>query len=349
MKSCETCKTSIDDNGSFCPRCGRLVPPHPSAEVAARVHRMLTEANLHRIRGEYAEAIDKCTEALKLHPDSPEVHSLLGDIYEAQGGLDDAVRWYQMALDLRPGFAVDAAKLERTKSSLEKVKDRSEETTTGNWSQAFLGRSKLDTVLRYIVVFCSVAVLVLLVVGLLAWIVRERGQPAATQVESPASTVATPEQPGQSITTWTAPGATPRSRVVLVRPEAEQQLLSSLATNPAINKRRLLVEDAKLDPRGASLVITFRIVDPVQDITRLHVLRAAATVATAAFAASLETSTVTVRALVEIPGEQNAPEPHIALICEVPKHAGGIDASQATEEQLLQIFTDEWWGLDLGR
>jgi len=74
---------------------------------------MLAQANLHRMRGQWDEAIAVCMDAMRLSPNDPTAHSLLGDIYSDQGNLDEAIRWYCMALDLKPNSRADRAKLSR--------------------------------------------------------------------------------------------------------------------------------------------------------------------------------------------------------------------------------------------
>lgn len=74
---------------------------------------LLARANLLRMRGQWDEAVAVCTEALRRAPESATAHSLLGDIYEAQGKLDDALQWYGMAVDLAPNRPADREKLER--------------------------------------------------------------------------------------------------------------------------------------------------------------------------------------------------------------------------------------------
>ncbi|HVK05005.1 MAG TPA: tetratricopeptide repeat protein, partial [Armatimonadaceae bacterium] len=82
-----------------------------SEEVA--VGPLLARANLLRMRRQWDEAIAVCTEALRRAPESPTAHSLMGDIYEAQGKMDDAAQWFSMAVDLAPANAADRQKLER--------------------------------------------------------------------------------------------------------------------------------------------------------------------------------------------------------------------------------------------
>ena len=95
-------------------------PPYAAASSAAAaaeeeraVGPLLARANLLRLRGQWDEAAVACTEALRLVPNSPSACSLLGDIYEAQRRLDEALQWYGMAVEFDPTNANDRAKLER--------------------------------------------------------------------------------------------------------------------------------------------------------------------------------------------------------------------------------------------
>jgi hypothetical protein len=345
MKACEECKVVAPESAEFCPRCGRPLPDQTPDDVGPRADRLLAEANLHRIRGNHDTAVEKCTEALELQPGDPDVHSLLGDIYESQGKLEEAARWYQMAVELRPGHAIDEAKLERTRSRLENAKSAEQAAATASQQQAFLGASRLDKAIRYIVVFCVVAVLVLLAIGLVAWLFRQKpaSEPATT-----APVTRTPRQPEAA-----APSPNPTisgpAIETLVRPAAEQQLLSNLATNPAISSHRLVVDDVTSDPRRRAFAVTFRIPNPPSPLTRLELLRDAAVVGAAAFAASPETTDITIRALVHLPGKYGPKEPHLVLVCDAARQASALDASRATEDQLRQLFSEQWWGPEVPR
>src|SRR5579875_2831472 len=90
------------------------IPFGPSdREMSRDAYALLAQANLLRMRGCWPEAIEKCMAALKLAPEHPSAQSLLGDIYENQGSLDDAIQWYRMALDVQPDSPADKVKLER--------------------------------------------------------------------------------------------------------------------------------------------------------------------------------------------------------------------------------------------
>jgi len=88
-------------------------PKRSRAEEEQAVTPLLARANLLRMRGQWDEAVAVCTEALRHAPASATAHSLLGDIYEAQGKLDDALQWFGMAVDLAPERTTDREKLDR--------------------------------------------------------------------------------------------------------------------------------------------------------------------------------------------------------------------------------------------
>ncbi len=83
------------------------------AALPQGAYALLAQANLHRMRGQWDAAAEKCMAALRLAPDSASANSLLGDIYENQGRYDDAAQWYRMALDANPDSPADRLKLDR--------------------------------------------------------------------------------------------------------------------------------------------------------------------------------------------------------------------------------------------
>lgn len=85
---------------------------------------LLAQANLERIRGHWAEAVDICVRVLRSSPGNADAHSLLGDIYRDQGALDDAIQWYRMAADLRP-TGPDVEKLRKLEIERERRQARS--------------------------------------------------------------------------------------------------------------------------------------------------------------------------------------------------------------------------------
>ena len=144
--TCRACGNLLPEESAFCPECGvkrgagrvpgeagwaarlpvRRVdessgvskdasPPALRLAPRASIDALLARANLLRMRGQWTDAVELCTEALRVDAQSGAAHSLLGDIYENQGRLDKAIRWYQLALDLDPESVADKAKLTRAR------------------------------------------------------------------------------------------------------------------------------------------------------------------------------------------------------------------------------------------
>lgn len=347
MRSCDTCKAVLEDGAAYCARCGRPVPLQVAQDTPQTVRKLLTEANLRRIRGDYDAAIDNCTEALRLQPADPEVHSVLGDIYESAGNLEEAARWYQMAIELTPDSALDAAKLERTRARIRKRAKRSRpDTTTGSWSRSLLGQSRhTDPGIRKIVLVSAAVACSLLMFGVIAWVVRpHRARPLSRPLYQ--SPMVKPNNqsppPGTSIPPISSSGTDE-----IVRPLAEQQFMSTLQTSPLVGDRHLGIEDVKLDPRKDELIITFRLPEPAIPLTRAEVIRSASAVAVAAFAADANCTAVCVRALAGIPSKSGVVEPHLVLICDSYRQITEIDPRKTSVEELARYFTNVWWGPEL--
>jgi hypothetical protein len=120
-------KTSLDDAaalGGITPVRGgpaalrgsnpvRGGPAAPEGVKTQEVDALLAQANLLRIRGKVPAAIDCCMAVMRICPGNVSAQGLLGDIYEAQGNIDEAVLWFRMALDANPNSATDKQKLGR--------------------------------------------------------------------------------------------------------------------------------------------------------------------------------------------------------------------------------------------
>jgi hypothetical protein len=108
----------VPSGSAFCGNCGGPVAVKPDtadARPTTDVRSLLARANLLRVRGQWEAAAEQCAEVLRLEPRSAAAHSLLGEIYDNQGYLDRAIRWYEEALELNPTGVADRAKLARAR------------------------------------------------------------------------------------------------------------------------------------------------------------------------------------------------------------------------------------------
>ncbi len=118
---CNACGTEIPDDASYCTLCGIHVETGARADGDApdsAVYPLLAAANLFRMRGHWDAAEQKCIEVLRLYPNNATAHSLLGDVYANQGRWEEALQWYQLAIDLDPDNLADRSKLEQTRQRM---------------------------------------------------------------------------------------------------------------------------------------------------------------------------------------------------------------------------------------
>ncbi|HLV81854.1 MAG TPA: zinc-ribbon domain-containing protein [Chthonomonadaceae bacterium] len=102
---------AASDTGRLAPQDSLGSAPAGASDKDA-VRTLLSQANLYRLRGLWAGAVDRCIAVLKIQPDNHTAHSLLGDIYRDQDKIEDAIQWYRMAIQLRPNPS-DEAKLKQ--------------------------------------------------------------------------------------------------------------------------------------------------------------------------------------------------------------------------------------------
>ena len=151
-------------------------------EAAARP--LLARANLLRLRGQWNEALAVCTDALRHAPHSPSAHSLLGDVYEGQGKIDEAVQWFGMACDLDPTNQADRAKLDNA-LSIQQAKYAMAQKAAGlvaptipqkhatektlEWIDRIFPPGKSKSVARLIFGLCGVIALMIVVAAGILW------------------------------------------------------------------------------------------------------------------------------------------------------------------------------------
>ena len=250
-KVCPKCFEVNDPAATYCLECGAPLSDEPGAEGSDQeVYREITQANLHRIRGDYKPAIDVCLGILKRFPNNGTAHTLLGDIYAEKGELEQAAEWFEMALDLRPESENDRRKLEAVQ------RRRSEQDAASAAQQLGIPESK-PRAQQYVFVM----VLLVVIVGIGSFLLggsmapnRNSGQPKT--ITDPIN-VGDPK-PDQSVPTGQQPTNNEPVVQATVYPGSpvEQQTAALLAQKYTIGRKILGVHE---DPRGPSLHLTAKL------------------------------------------------------------------------------------------
>jgi hypothetical protein len=102
LKLCDKCFFVLEADWTFCKECGAPIDEENANESDAVVYPEIARSNLLRLRGDLSEAEKVCLGVLKRFPNNPAAHGMMGDLSFESGRLDEARRWYEMALDLTP-------------------------------------------------------------------------------------------------------------------------------------------------------------------------------------------------------------------------------------------------------
>ena len=327
----------------------------PERQLSREAYGLLAQANLLRMRGEWAESTDKCMAALRLSPDNPSAQSLLGDIYENQGRLDDAIQWYRMALDVQPDSPADQIKLAR----LLDLKARDLMTAQAPGNPPAVGsspspvpvlparwRANPETLLRRFAF--AAGALAVLVVCLALVLARSSG--AFGTGGSPRSidvapvvvpSLATPPTPQQA-----SPPAPSDAD------PAEASLLAALQASETLKDRGLSVASATVDPRVSRLTLTVS----CQSLTGAALGRAEiltdATSALQAAAQQTDAASIaqfTIRCLAVPPAGGGTPLVFTADATRAALAALAPDLSLNTPAQIAGAYTSSWWASSLSQ
>ena len=186
----------------------------------AEVRRLLSEADMLRLRGRWEEAMASCQEAIALDPQETAGHVLLGDLYSAHRDNEQAIRCYTAALEV----AEDAVVRLKIEELREREKLPQPSKPRERWAQRWpLRRRARRRQLAAAAALGGLVILVLIVVVL--WAQGRKGNEAAPtrglgaptpSVGGPAPLAAAPQQPSIPLTAPTyypspppAPAAAP--------------------------------------------------------------------------------------------------------------------------------------------
>lgn len=114
MKYCDKCLAEITDDSEFCKECGAPFTASFEAKEGAdrEVYPEIARANLLRMRGSLLEAERVCLGVLRRYPNNLTATILMGDIVSDVGRNDEALQWYQSAIEMDPEDAHAKARLE---------------------------------------------------------------------------------------------------------------------------------------------------------------------------------------------------------------------------------------------
>jgi len=331
-------------------------PPQPDASGLSReAYALLAQANLLRMRGQWQDATEKCMQVMTLAPNNASAQSLLGDIYDNQGFLDDAIQWYRMALDIQPDSPADRLKLARLLEAKARhlpppapapVPERAAAPPAPapallrRW-QGNIGDTP-DALVKWAALAAGLLVVLVVIVALVQ--IRTASRVPVHEVSAPPVMLPALAPPPDTQPAPASNTSAPKPASAPVRDPGEAGLLATLQAAPALSVLSITVSDAQIDPRTGRLTLTYSLPPPaVSVLLRDTLLRAALVVAQAGLqSGGSQASLVTLRCIASASAE-SAP----ALLCiadTTRAQAASVAGPGAlTTAQITALFAAPWF------
>jgi Tfp pilus assembly protein PilF len=211
---CTGCGTKNTSDANFCKQCGHKLTKSGALKISEEDF-ALPESREEKVRsllllafekyeaGDLDAAIQTCTQALEIRPDSTDVHSLMSTLYEKKGDKDKAIAERERVLELNPGSIADREKLDELREG-----DISLKPFKINSSRRASTPVLFDSPGAQVAAAVAVMLLVLLVGAWAVWTSRPKmsaadlqaksGAPSQTLISNPAQQNAGgTQQPGQ--------------------------------------------------------------------------------------------------------------------------------------------------------
>ncbi len=338
MHRCKDCRIVLDDDVRFCPKCGRdlaVKKPHP-ANDKSNVEMLLASANLHKMRSEWDAAISDATDALRLDSRNPDVASLIGDIYIRRGMQDEALIWYQMALEIAPDNPGNKERLDKLSKE---IADRRREEGIGSF-MTFEKHTKAWTfsLAGVFVLIVAIALMITLLkpktnvmpVARPTMIAPEPSQMSAPTEEPIPSKSDEPKQ-SKEIGAASSAGSS-------MRTTAESTVQTGLAAAQSITEAGITIDDVIADPRSNVVTVTFGVPNK-GFVSKEQITRAAAQVARMVFVLRQDAQFVTARCVIKTDNAKAL----IAFVGDASRQGVEALGSNPSDQQLTSIFTRPWW------
>lgn len=159
MQVCPKCFAKNDAEALHCTECGTSFLP--DADADSEIYLELSQANLHRTRGEHQAAIDVCLGILRRFPSNFSAHILIGDLHAETGDFDQAIQWFEMAKDLHPNDNSVEEKIEE----IRRKEIEAERLLTGEGQSPAINHSNLKAYVAAVVALFLVVTIIAFMSG----------------------------------------------------------------------------------------------------------------------------------------------------------------------------------------
>ncbi len=329
--------------------------PSDTSGLSREAYALLAQANLLRMRGQWQAATEKCMQVMTLAPNNASAQSLLGDIYDNQGFLDDAIQWYRMALDVQPDSPADRLKLSRLLEAKARYLPPSapapalEPTAAPPALAASVLRrwqdgagDKPDMLVKWAALAAGILVVMVVVIALVQ--IQTASRVPVHEVSAPPVVLPALAPPPSTNAAAVPNTSSPEPPSATPHDPGEADLLAKLQAAPALSALSITVTDAQIDPRTGRLALTYSLPPPAANpMLRDTLLRAALVVAQAGLQSAGPQSTLVTLRGVASPIAQSVP----ALLCIVDTtRAQALSVAgpgALTTAQIAALFAAPWF------
>lgn len=252
MQVCPKCYAKNDADAMHCMECGTSFLPDSDAD--SEIYLELSQANLHRTRGEHAEAIEACLSILRKFPSNFSAHILLGDLHSEMGDFDQAIQWFEMAKDLHPNDKTVDGKIEE----LRQREREAEKLLTGEPEPSVIKANHLPA-------YIAAVVAIVIVVAAIAYI---SGRATERSTYTQAEVVDDPIMIDSSDLVANNSGATPVQEDPETGAEPQENTPGEVEPNNSpvdVPATELDIIEILRDPRGPSIIARIRLPQNVQE------------------------------------------------------------------------------------
>jgi|GEM_PF-6680479 hypothetical protein len=319
---------------------------------------MLAQVNLLRIRKQTMSALELCETVLAKWPLRADAHSLMGDIYQELGRVDDAILRYCRVLELDPKSKANSQKLS------EMVRLKKTQIGPTSIPNPKRGGLRIDRFVRAAILAMATLMLGTIMMAPIIFNRRKNPQPdfSPTTVDKRINLspiMLEPLQPSPNLPTQEQP---PPSSAAVIRDPAEQAIVDIMSNDKVLLQQGIQVLDAQEDPASNGFAITF-LDRPSSStaVTKLNLLRNSLIVAQSASDrfGQRDVRQFTVRCLLLNSPNSNLPNGiatpisgtlTLSFVGTVQRSAvpqAAVNTAQYTADQLAAYFSAPWWAPDI--
>ena len=336
MRKCEDCDIILEDDVRYCPNCGKCVDI--SSAQSNDIELLLENSRASLALQKWDDALADAAEAMRIDPSNAESVTLIAEIYEEQGKLDESAIWYKTAIKLDPSNSNNIARL-----GLLNQRRALDSSVSAN------PQKQQDKGVKFVLAICGALVILIVVLAFILSSTSKRN--AQEKIREITSTSSVPQtkldqdsglQNGTNNTGNTQSGTNSSSTTNKPDPHTAGELAikQGLTDSKNLQTSGITINDVIADPRQSLAIVTYTI-QANASLNKNSVLITSAAIAQTAFASHEEIKFVTVRCIISSGSSSSSTQ--IAFVGDISRDAVNTLGQNPNQEKLQSSFSNSWW------